>query len=275
MGGLDDRWEGRYNSLSQSGRQKIAAHWKPEMIKIGNQMLRGKPADIRAILDSDLIASIDGEDVGKFFRFAMETAKIDNFLKRKKPLAIIIKGNPKFLEGNKLAAPFYDKLKRRLEKQGYEVKFDAGLDKTLPDTSASLWVGHSRGTGRFKYAPKGIQTLEIKTNAYAGDDPRHYEISLRDSAALNKLKAPLPMNRLSDYKTGLALEQDASSSGAQIIALTTKNRKLAELSNVVPTNQKQRLNFDLFKFREFRGTLYESILSRALLERVWKVQRLV
>ena len=32
-----------------------------------------------------------------------------------------------------------------------------------------------------------------------------------------------------------------SSSGAQIIALTTKNKQLAELSNVVPTNQKRRL----------------------------------
>jgi hypothetical protein len=43
------------------------------------------------------------------------------------------------------------------------------------------------------------------------------------------------------YKTALALEQDASSSGAQIIALTTKNKQLASLSNVIPTNQKRRL----------------------------------
>ena len=49
------------------------------------------------------------------------------------------------------------------------------------------------------------------------------------------------LDRLQDYKIGLALEQDASSSGAQIIALTTRNKQLAELSNVVPTNQKQRL----------------------------------
>ena len=46
---------------------------------------------------------------------------------------------------------------------------------------------------------------------------------------------------LSNYRTGLALEQDASSSGAQIIALTTKNKQLAELSNVVPTTYKKRL----------------------------------
>lgn len=47
--------------------------------------------------------------------------------------------------------------------------------------------------------------------------------------------------KLRGYKTAMALEQDASSSGAQIIALTTKNKQLAQLSNVVPTTQKQRL----------------------------------
>lgn len=48
--------------------------------------------------------------------------------------------------------------------------------------------------------------------------------------------------KLKDYQIALALEQDASSSGAQIIALTTKNKQLADLSNVIPTMQKQRLN---------------------------------
>lgn len=47
--------------------------------------------------------------------------------------------------------------------------------------------------------------------------------------------------KLKDYQIALALEQDASSSGAQIIALTTKNKQLADLSNVIPTMQKQRL----------------------------------
>ena len=42
-----------------------------------------------------------------------------------------------------------------------------------------------------------------------------------------------------------------SSSGAQIIAITTKNKQLAALSNVIPTNQKRRLNLGLDKLREF------------------------
>jgi SPP1 gp7 family putative phage head morphogenesis protein len=137
LGGLSDRLEGRYNSLTFTGRQKIAEKWRPELVKIGNHMLRGKPADIRAILESDIVKDIDGEDIGKFYRLAMETAKFDNYLK-----------------GN--------------------------------------------------YSKASLETLK-------------------------------------SYKTSLALEQDASSSGAQIIALTTRNKQLAELSNVIPTNYKKRL----------------------------------
>lgn len=137
LGGLSDRLEGRFNSLTVTGRQKIAEKWRPEMVKLGNHMLRGKPGDLRAILDAELTSDVDGEDIGKLYRFAIEAAKLDNYL-----------------GGN------YSK-----------------------------------------------QSLE----------------------------------RLRQYKTGLALEQDASSSGAQIIALTTRNKQLAELSNVVPTNQKRRL----------------------------------
>ena len=137
LGGLDDAFEGRFNSLTITGRQKIAEKWRQELVTIGNQMLRAKPADLRAILENENIARIDGEDMGKFFRFAIETAKID-----------------KHLGG--------------------------------------------------KYSSSALETL-------------------------------------SSYKTALALEQDASSSGAQIIALTTRNKQLAELSNVVPTTQKRRL----------------------------------
>ena len=65
-----------------------------------------------------------------------------------------------------------------------------------------------------------------------------------------------------DYKTALALEQDASSSGAQIIALTTRNKQLAELSNVVPTNQKRRL------YDEIAGATFQDPRFKKLNERL-------
>jgi hypothetical protein len=137
IGGLSDKLEGAHNSLSFIGRQKIAERWRNEIIKIGDHMRRGKPNDLRAILESELVAQIDGEEQGKFFRLALEMSKINEHL---------------------------------------------GGD----------------------FSKRGV--LGIK-----------------------------------GYRTALALEQDASSSGAQIIALTTKNKQLAKLSNVVATNQKQRL----------------------------------
>jgi SPP1 gp7 family putative phage head morphogenesis protein len=137
LGGLNDVFEGRYNSLSFTGRQKVADKWWPELVKLGNHMLRGKPADIRAVLESKIAAQVDGEELAKFYRFAIEAAKLDNYLQS-------------------------------------------------------------------NYTTKSLASLN-------------------------------------NYKTALALEQDASSSGAQIIALTTRNKQLAELSNVVPTSQKKRL----------------------------------
>ena len=52
------------------------------------------------------------------------------------------------------------------------------------------------------------------------------------------------VSRLSTYKTKLMIENDASSSGAQIIGLSTGDRKVSLASNVLPTTQKNRL-YDL------------------------------
>ena len=158
LGGLNDTLEGRYNSLSFTGRQKIAEKWRKDMVMIGNKMMRGKPQDIRDILQHQMLRDIDGEDIGKFYRLAIETAKLDNYL---------------------------------------------GGD----------------------YSPKSIQ-------------------------------------RLNAYRTAFAMEQDASSSGAQIIALTTKNKQLAELSNVVPTAYKKRL------YDEIAASTFNDPRFRALNEKL-------
>jgi len=175
LGGASDKLEGRFNSLTITGRQKIAKRWRNEMVKIGNHMLRRKPGDIRAILESELNAEIDGEELGKFYRFAIESAKIDKHL-------------------------------------------------------------------------NGVYT----------------EASLKT---------------LSSFKTGLALEQDASSSGAQIIALTTRNKQLAELSNVVPTNQKRRLYDEIaaatFTDPEFKKLNVKLGLTEKDLRKAAKAQNMV
>jgi hypothetical protein len=175
VGGLSDKLEGSFNSLTITGRQKIAEKWRPAMVELGNAMIRRKPADIRMILESDLMAEVDGEELGKFMRFALETAKIDNHLKG-------------------------------------------------------------------DYSLKSLSTL-------------------------------------TDYRTALALEQDASSSGAQIIALTTRNKVLAELSNVVPTTQKRRLYDEIasstFNDSRFRKLNEKLGLSEKDLRKAAKAQNMV
>lgn len=155
LGGLSDYLEHKFNSLSNTGRQSIATYWRKDLVELGEHMLRGKPNDIRFILKSKLVQSVEGEDQGKLLRFAMEAAKIDRYLK--------------------------------------------------------------------------------------GD--------YSDLSKLNK------------FYTALVMEQDASSSGAQIIALTTKNRQLAELSNVVPTDYKKRL-YDEIAALTFNDPRFRKINQR-------------
>lgn len=176
LGGLSDTFEASYDSLTVLGRQRIAAKWREDLIAIGNHARRGRPNDIRSILENRLVAEIDGEEQGKFFRFAIEASKIDEHLRAK---------------------------------------------------HRAMWEELPK--------PKRIYR-----------EPNTRELYSEKNLSL-----------LNDYRIGLPLEQDASSSGAQIIALTTKNRQLAEISNVVSTNRKKRLydeiaalTFDDPRFRE-------------------------
>ena len=49
------------------------------------------------------------------------------------------------------------------------------------------------------------------------------------------------LEKIATYKSKLPIEIDASASGAQIIALSTRNKALADASNITPTRQKNRL----------------------------------
>ena len=137
----------------------------------------------------------------------LESAK-----KQNKHLAIIIKGNPKYIkipQIKPLANKFYNNIKLMLEQLGYIVKFDAGLPHTLPDINANVWIAHSRGIDRLQYAPKNIITIALDTkDSYDseankkildsnklqkirddnGIDPKHYELSDLDIKNILALK---------------------------------------------------------------------------------------
>jgi SPP1 gp7 family putative phage head morphogenesis protein len=367
LGGLNDNFEGNHSGLTFTGRQKIAAKWRPEMVKLGNQMRRGKPADMRAILQNEMLSQIDGEDQGKFMRLVMETAKLDEFLTKTaspviKPTASLLSerqdvaGLARLLGVNNKTSPGYvgspsevikaqtDIIKLVRSGKVNEAELQSALrwlhtaDIELTDVrrERATYKTFDHKTGeklsaaeitankaKFKLRSKGntrqyiatqvveelgelleehlklrlprsanvFKVIEAQKRALKavrfGDDTvikdaasiyfgktnrEAAEIASKaaglvdaskDSskliAELNKLLdtevsmlKPLGISKediysssnlqnLKDYKISLALEQDASSSGAQIIALTTKNKQLAEMSNVVPTLQKRRL----------------------------------
>ncbi|NDB66000.1 MAG: hypothetical protein EB168_10115, partial [Euryarchaeota archaeon] len=76
--------------------------------------------------------------------------------------AVVIKGNPKYTEGanKKGYDAFYKKVQDILANAGYSVSFDPGEPFTVPN-KADLWVGHSRGSDRLRFAPKDIATLRL------------------------------------------------------------------------------------------------------------------
>lgn len=115
----------------------------------------------------------------------------------KKPIAVVIKGNPKYLDDPKvkpLAEAFYAEVKQILEKSGYQVEFDTGEPYTLPNKKATLWVGHSRGIDRLRFAGAKIKSMALETmdkgKSYAntddqGYDPDHYRLSANDRTLLS------------------------------------------------------------------------------------------
>lgn len=78
--------------------------------------------------------------------------------------AVLITGNPRFIKGNKKADAFYDAIEAHLVKNGYKVTRDPGNDYTEPP-KADLWVGHSRGAGRLRFAPSGTKTIAFGSSA--------------------------------------------------------------------------------------------------------------
>jgi hypothetical protein len=103
--------------------------------------------------------------------------------------AVIIKGNPKFVEGNPDADRFYAELKSFLEELGYQATLDSGEPHTQPKP-ADVWIAHSRGVDRLRFAPPETITIALGTKGginhpqdkslKKGDVPDKYHYILTD-----------------------------------------------------------------------------------------------
>lgn len=119
--------------------------------------------------------------------------------KKEKPLAIIIGGNPKYLRKLKirpLAEKLYAEIEQLLREKGYEVEFDEGKPYTIPKVYSAVWIAHSRGIDRLRFAPARVKTIALQTkdhdqkfetNDERGMSPLHYQLSDADRAAIAAL----------------------------------------------------------------------------------------
>ena len=120
-----------------------------------------------------------------------------------KKTAVIIKGNSKHIDNDTahLVCPFYSKLKRILESEGYTVSFDPGLSFTTPK-AADVWVGFSRGVGRLRFAPEGTTAIAIGSSmpnainhpADAAWQKKYKHLDMRN--ILEKDRPPIPKEHL-------------------------------------------------------------------------------
>lgn len=82
----------------------------------------------------------------------------DQIAKEAKDKAVLVTGNPKYIENNPEADAYYQAVEDYLAEQGYSVSRDVGEPYTEP-APADVWLGHSRGVDRLRFAPEGTQTL--------------------------------------------------------------------------------------------------------------------
>lgn len=81
---------------------------------------------------------------------------------KRKLKAIIIKGNPKYIN-NTIAKGYYKSIETFLKENGVSVvEYDPGNQFTIPKLDADIFVAHSRGCERKQYMPKDKQSVFLK-----------------------------------------------------------------------------------------------------------------
>jgi hypothetical protein len=108
----------------------------------------------------------------KINRFKSQGKVIDN-PKKKGLSAVIIKGNPYYTKYGRDAdkyKKYYKDIASLLREAGYtDISYDDGEPGTEP-RKADLWLGHSRGADRLRFAPKGTKTLKIDDYEEGGEN---------------------------------------------------------------------------------------------------------
>lgn len=98
-------------------------------------------------------------EIKQIIREEIEKQAADKLMKRAQT-AVIIHGNPKYTQYNAQAARLYERVESHLKRRGFDVIHDAGEPYTVPPP-ADVWIGHSRGEDRLRFAPDGTKTIAM------------------------------------------------------------------------------------------------------------------
>jgi SPP1 gp7 family putative phage head morphogenesis protein len=259
-------------ALTQAGRRAIFQRNREKIIELGEIMLSTTQRDrrIREFLEHPLIKGLEGKEVPKMARMALEYARINRHVD-----GDFSSGYNRTFFGEDHTPQNVLEVQRRVEEFRPQVVYHEFWEE--PETIA--WArknGFELRPGDLSYAQKerlieryGGQTEQFHRDReafmlrqYNNADPnvRNAFVVGNDHAfdrgsviaqnpnirriSANGQTYPSRNDKLSTYQTRLMIENDASSSGAQIIGLSTRDRSISEASNVLATDRKNRL-YDL------------------------------
>ena len=148
------------------------------------------------------------------------------------PSVVIVKGNP-------AAESFYTQLGELLKQHKYNVSYDPGLPHTEPK-AADLWIGHSRGVDRLRWAPEATQTIRMgaldginhgKDKAMLqGQVPNKYHFMLT-----NKMKREL-ISKLNKPKLLGSIEKNAAMWDKLLTKGLLGSQSIGRLATAIPSH---------------------------------------
>jgi hypothetical protein len=124
-----------------------------------------------------------------------------------KRTAVLVTGNPAYIQNNPTADAFYGAIEKHLNDSGYQISRDPGDDYTMP-TPADLWVGHSRGASRFRFAPK-----DQKYVAFGSSMPG--AINHPDDTSMTAGDAPTPAHFMFTPEMAAAISSTVKAGGIE------------------------------------------------------------
>lgn len=275
-------------ALTTAGRLAIFRRHEASILRVGRMLTETTQRDrrIREFLEDPFVQSIDGEEVAKIARFALEYYRVHrhmggdlDFLNRGASVYRIqdSRGRGPFINNRagrviqdfdrkKNPFPVPPAHAERIDQ--YKKMFPEFDFEVIDFDRKSRFAFNSEQQLRNWFSEADLERLKARGFSIQRID----NVDIVDSTNTQvtfRFRSPEKLKKLSTYRTQLMGEADASASGLQVIALSTGNRGAALTSNVVPTRQKQRV-YDLTAQDTVADPRFQAMLRELNIELTWE-----